>query len=209
MKKLIALLLALTLLFAFAACGKTAETDTTISLPEEETDTPAVLDTATYNEALAALYDEEKANTDESLFKLNVVLADLNSDGYRDVICTPSWFPKVMIYDNGKFVDAGINALDCTFGSNFPVADGAGFFICKDDGTIIVRDSGHNEGSKDTHRAVAYKITGTAAELLWEIKSDDAAEDISADFDAKYNEKTAGHELLSFYDEAKEWVPAA
>ncbi len=211
MKKLIALILALTVLFAFAACGKTAEPETNApeSTEEAETDAPAVLDMDAYDAALAALCTKETADVDKSIFTPKVFYADLNSDGYKDVIAIPNWFPKVLVYSDGEFVEAKINAEECTFGSNFPVAEGAGYFMCVDDGIIIVRDSGHNEGSKDTVRAVAYELNGPSATLLWQLDSDSNAEDPVADFNAKYNEKIAEHKLINVYDEAVEWVPAA
>ena len=210
MKKLISIVLALTVLFAFAACGNTAGTETTApEATEEATEEPtAALDMDAYNAALAALYTQETADVDKSIFTPKVFYADLNFDGYKDVIAIPNWFPKVMVYSDGEFVEAKINAEECTFGSNFPVADGAGYFLCADDGLIIVRDSGHNEGSKDTMRAVAYELNGPSATLLWQIDSDPEAADTVADFNAKYEEKTADHNLINVYEEAEIWAPA-
>ena len=66
MKKLLAILLAASMLFAFAACGGNTEDTTTTTAAEEITDAPAVDETTAAADETAAATDETTAAADET-----------------------------------------------------------------------------------------------------------------------------------------------
>lgn len=139
---------------------------------------------------------------------------DINSDGYEDIIYQCEYIafvPVLAVYDDGEFKTVDINS-EVVAGSIFPSGYSSGYFIDKENQTVVIRYGGHTEGTSLYHGAEAFRIDGSTATSIWVLYSDSekysehAPEDLETakfecqqDFENKYLEKTQSLNLVNFF----------
>ncbi|MBR4450398.1 MAG: hypothetical protein IKS39_01010 [Clostridia bacterium] len=178
-----------------------------------------------YVQAVKTAYNKIKAERDAdggSDSPITAYMTDLNGDGYKDIIYQPYWFPFVLIYNNGSFVECEIDD-EVVGGSIFPSgSEESGYFIDSEKGIIVIRYDGHTTGTITYRGAEASKISGTKAERIWIEYYDDSEEKFADEFakeeydlingtvDAEYNSKQyypriKDYNLVNYYDVCSEW----
>ena len=116
MKKLLAILLAASMLFAFAACGGNTEDTTTTTAAEEITDAPAVDETTAADEETAAATDETTAAADET------TVAAEETTVAADAEMTKADFVKFINAETAKAAKGSYNYnRDCSYTSPIDV----------------------------------------------------------------------------------------
>ncbi len=208
--------------------------------PDEETATSTAAETVTetttqnpdkdpaYIQAVKAAYSKAQAEHKEygtADSPVTAYMVDLNGDGYKDIIYQPAWFPYLMIYDNGKFVERELDA-EVVAGSLFPSGEESGYFIDAEKGIIVIRYDGHTWGTSTYRGAEAFQIEGTNAKTIWieyfdpdgiyvddpkyRVESDEDSERVNdlvnEEFDSKqYNPRIKDYNLVNYYDVCTPW----
>lgn len=174
-------------------------------------------DIQAYSEALDAFHDSITADRESGSYTLTTLLVDLNGDNFKDMIYTDvgngsSLFPHLALYSGSEFVEVEYPD-EASIGSLFPSGSNSGFFFDADKGIIIIRYSGHTQGTSFYHAATASKITSGKVEKLWTIYSDEdkfaslgygyddgLIEECRKEFENVYESKTAEYDLENFFD---------
>jgi hypothetical protein len=230
----------LAVVFALTSCGQkelsqntgeesqateASETGTVEELTAEETAADNHDTEPEYIQAVKTAYNKivaECAELGDDDPHISAYMTDLNGDGYRDIIYQPYWFPYVLIYNNGSFVECEIDD-EVVAGSIFPSgSDKSGYFIDSDKGIIVIRYDGHTTGTATYRGAEASKINGTKAERIWieyyeypegRFDNEFANEDyerideiVNAEFNSKqYDPRIKDYNLVSYYDVSTAW----
>ncbi len=229
MKKLVAALLLFAVGFSLAFFGNNSASNTATPSEESSSRTEEVNRDSDpeYVQAVKAAYDRicaEYADDDSFETSLSAYMTDLNGDGYKDIVYQPFWFPYVMIYANGQFVDCDIES-EVVGGSVFPSGKESGYFIDSEKGIIVIRYDSHTVGTVLYRGAEAFQIEGTGAKSLWieyydseahngvedyMLESEEYYEQVYAlvdkEFDEKqYNPKIKDYNLINYYDVCVPW----
>ncbi|MCR5484331.1 MAG: hypothetical protein K6F09_01935 [Clostridiales bacterium] len=254
MKKAFLIILAAALCMSFVSCTKTEKTISEPASVSDKTESEitsedAEIESSTENSEAALVSETETKNAEQDETYINAVktaydkikvdaeeeeiygtpsayMTDLNGDGYKDIIYQSRWFPGVLIYDNGEFVDSGISEenVEVLGGSIFPSGKESGFFIDSKQGIIVVRYDAHTVGTIAYRGAQAFKITDNKATGLWteyydeesfydkdqsdgsDVDWDRVTDMINKEYDEKqYLPRIKDYDLVNYYDVSVPW----